>query len=60
MHASRPGAKVLLLVTASHAVAFAQTCSTLIEEISGSSLSRGMGRRVWPFDLAHGAKTNCR
>ncbi|KAI7844630.1 hypothetical protein COHA_001720 [Chlorella ohadii] len=34
--------------------------STLIEEISGSSLSRGMGRRVWPFDLAHGAKTNCR
>ena len=34
-------------------------CSTLIEEISGSSLSRGMARRVWPFDLAHGAKTNC-
>lgn len=35
-------------------------CSTLIEEISGSSLSRGMDRRVWPFDLTHGVKTNCR
>ncbi|PRW59662.1 polysaccharide deacetylase [Chlorella sorokiniana] len=34
--------------------------STLIEEVAGSSLSRGMSRRVWPFDLAHGAKTNCR
>lgn len=37
-----------------------QPRSTLIEEISGSSLSRGMERRVWPFDLTHGAKTNCR
>lgn len=34
--------------------------SSLIEEGTGSSVSRGMAARLWPWDMAHGIPVNCR
>lgn len=34
-------------------------CSSLVEEVTGASLSRGVDQRVWPFDMADGVKMNC-
>lgn len=34
-------------------------CSTLIEEGSGKSLTRGMGSRVWPWDMTNGIPIAC-
>jgi len=34
-------------------------CSSLIEETTGASVSRGLAERLWPFDLANGSPINC-
>ncbi|KAI7844629.1 hypothetical protein COHA_001719 [Chlorella ohadii] len=33
--------------------------SSLIEETTGASVSRGLAERLWPFDLANGSPINC-
>jgi hypothetical protein len=33
--------------------------SSILEEVSGQSLSGGAGARVWPFSLDFGIPVNC-